>query len=146
MKSLFAIVAFAFLAINANAEINPDAIIGTWQNGSGKGHVKIFKERGLYFGRIVWLKKATEENGQPRLDKKNPNKSLREKPLIGAIMLKNFTFDFDNEAWENGRVYDPGEGKEYKCVMRMKDANTLTVRGFIGFSFIGKSDEWKRVN
>lgn len=122
-----------------------DEILGVWQNGSGKGHIMIYKNAGRYFGKIIWLKQPFEENGQPKVDKKNPDKELCTKPLIGRVMLRDFTFDNKDFEWENGKVYNPKDGKEYQCVMKLKDNNTLDVRGFLGFSFLGKTDTWQRV-
>jgi uncharacterized protein (DUF2147 family) len=138
------VLAFFIMAIMANAALaNADAIIGVWQNGSGKGHIQIFKEQGKYYGKIIWLKNPLNEFGQPRLDKKNENEQMRNKPLIGSIMLRDFTFDDDQ--WTGGRIYNPEDGKEYKAHLRLKDARTLSVRGYIGFSWIGKTDTWIKV-
>jgi uncharacterized protein (DUF2147 family) len=141
LTTFFAFVLLPVFASDSQA----DDILGVWQNGSGKGHILIYKNAGRYFGKIIWLKQPFDENGQPRVDKKNPDKDLSAKPLIGRVMLRDFTFDRKEYEWENGKVYNPKDGKEYQCVMKMKDNNTLDVRGFLGFSFIGKTDTWQRV-
>ncbi len=41
---------------------------------------------------------------------------------------------------------DPKNGKEYKCTISLKDANTMKLRGYIGFSVFGRTDYWYRVN
>ena len=41
---------------------------------------------------------------------------------------------------------DPKNGKEYKCTISLKDANTMKLRGYIGFSVFGRTDNWNRVN
>ncbi len=137
LTSLALILSFGF------TNTNPDAILGVWQNGSGKGHIHIYKQSGKYFGKIVWLKSPMGDDGRPRVDKKNQDESMRTKPLIGAIMLRDFAYE-DGE-WNGGRIYNPEDGKEYKAYMKMKDRSTLTVRGYVGFSWIGKTDIWQRV-
>jgi uncharacterized protein (DUF2147 family) len=123
---------------------NADAIVGTWLVGSGKGHVQIYKDKGKYFGKMVWLKEPNDDAGKPKVDKNNPDAKLQSRPIMGLVNLNNFTYDGDNK-WEDGTVYDPTKGKEYSCVMTLIDANTLEVRGYVGISLIGRTDTWKRV-
>lgn len=144
MNKAFFFILILLSAMQAVASPNPDEILGVWQNGSGKGHIQIYKENGKYFGKIVWLKSPLDEKGQPKVDKKNQNAALRNKPLIGLVMLRDIKYD-DGE-WTDGHIYNPEDGKEYKCVLKLKDSRTLSVRGYIGFSWIGKSDTWLRVN
>ena len=58
-------------------------------------------------------------------------------------MLKNFAYE-DGE-WSGGNIYNPSDGKEYKAYMKLKDKNTLSVRGYVGISLLGKTDTWTRV-
>lgn len=122
---------------------NADAIIGIWKNGPGKGHIQIYKSNNKYYGKIVWLKNAIDASGKPKLDHKNEDQSKRSQPLIGLVMLKDF--EYDDEEWNGGHIYNPSDGKEYKAYMKMKDHRTLLVRGYVGISLIGKTDTWTRV-
>lgn len=121
-----------------------DDIIGIWRNPSGKGYVEIYKENGKFFGKLVWLKKTHDEFGKPYLDTKNPDKQRCTKTLLGLVMLRDFLYE--EEEWVGGKVYNPEDGKEYKSYMKLKDDQTLFVRGFIGFSWIGKTLTFQRVN
>ena len=47
--------------------------------------------------------------------------------------------------WSGGTIYDPEEGKTYKCVMKLADENTLNVRGYIGVPAFGRTVTWLRV-
>ncbi|MGN6163390.1 MAG: DUF2147 domain-containing protein [Flavisolibacter sp.] len=122
---------------------NADAIIGVWKNGSGKGHIQIYKNNGKYFGKIVWLRDALDANGKPKVDRKNENPDKRNAPLIGLVMLKDF--EYDDGEWNGGHIYNPSDGKEYKAYMKMEDYKTLNVRGYVGISLFGKTDVWTRV-
>ena len=43
-------------------------------------------------------------------------------------------------------IYDPDNGKNYKCKIKFGDnEKTLKVRGFIGFSMLGRTTYWTRV-
>jgi len=128
----------------ARAGDTDDEIVGIWRNASGKGHVQIYKDKGKYYGKLVWLKKTHDEQGKPYLDKNNPSKQHCARPLLGLVMLKDFTYD-DGE-WTGGKVYNPEDGKEYKSFMKLKDHETLSVRGYVGFSWIGKTLTFDRVN
>lgn len=127
----------------SNNNDQPDAIIGTWLNSSGKGQIQVYKQGNKYYGKLVWLKEPNDENGKPKLDANNPDKTLKTKPLVGLIILRDFVYE-DGE-WKNGRIYDPQNGKDYKCYMKLKDGKTLNVRGYIGISLIGRTEVWTRV-
>lgn len=121
----------------------PDAVLGVWKNGEGTGMVQIYKKGDRFFGKIVWLKVPTNPDGTPRTDVNNPDESLRARPLKGLENLRDFVFKGENK-WEDGRIYDPKNGNDYACEMKLVDDNTLEVRGFIGVSLFGRTDVWKR--
>ena len=143
MKKLFLFTILIFTSSLIFAAVNPDDILGVWQAGKGRGHIQIFKEHGKYYGKLIWLTNPKDANGKPKLDKNNPNAALRNKPLLGLTMLKDFKYD-DGE-WSGGQVYNPSDGKEYKAYIKLKDLNTLDLRGYIGISLFGKTDTWIRV-
>jgi len=143
MNSLLILLSTFFFS-TAVREHSPDAIVGIWQNGTGKGHIQIYKQNNKYYGKIIWLKDGKDKSGNPKVDLKNPDPAKRNKPLIGLIMLRDFKYEEEGE-WSGGRLYNPSDGKEYKAYFRMKDPRTLLVRGYVGISVIGKTDEWTRV-
>lgn len=117
-------------------------ITGDWFNDSKEGKVEIYEAKdGKYYGKLIWIKEPLE-NGKPKLDKKNKDESLRSKPLIGLLLLKGFTKDGD--IYTGGTIYDPQSGKTYACKITPKDANTLSIRGYIGVSLIGRTTVWTR--
>lgn len=145
MKLLLLLAGLIFSAHSVYEPANADAIVGVWQNGTGKGHIQIYKQGGKYFGKIIWLKEPLDKNsGKPKVDFRNPDPSQRSNPIIGLVMMRNFKYD-DGE-WAGGYIYNPQEGKEYKAYLKLKDVNTLLVRGYIGISLIGKTDTWVRVH
>lgn len=121
-----------------------DAILGKWINPSGEGQIQVYKKGTLYYGKLVWLKAPNDEAiGQPKTDINNPDKSLQSKPILGLEILKGFKFDGD-DVYEEGSIYDPKNGKTYKCKMTL-DGNKLKIRGYIGISLLGRSEVWTRV-
>jgi uncharacterized protein (DUF2147 family) len=143
-------VALCFVISSAYAA-NPDAILGKWWNQEKESQIEIYKADGKYFGKIVYLKEPAYPandpegmGGQTKIDRKNPDVNKRNVPLIGLLMLWDFSNTGDN-LWENGFIYDPRDGKTYKCKMTLESPDILNVRGFIGVSLFGRTNAWTRV-
>ncbi len=48
--------------------------------------------------------------------------------------------------YDDGKIIDPESGKIYSANMKLlENGNKLEVRGYIGFSLIGRSQTWERV-
>lgn len=140
---LILLLSILLSAASVSAPPRADAIVGVWANGSGKGHIQIYKSGNKYNGKIVWLKEPNGKDGQPKVDRHNPDPSRRTQPVMGMVMLRNFVFD-DGE-WTDGHIYNPQDGKEYKAYIKMNNPNEIAVRGYMGISLIGKTDTWTRV-
>ena len=122
-----------------------DDLIGVWEPSNGKVRVKIEKLGTKYFGRIVWLRAPIDSlTNKPKVDKNNPDEALRSVPLKGFRLLKDFSFKNVGE-WADGSIYDPENGSTYSCTIKMKNKNTLDIRGYIGISAFGRTDTWKRL-
>ena len=119
--------------------ITADDITGVWQTADKTGEITIFETDGRYSGRI------SAGTSEEKFDVHNPDKSRRRDPLIGLIILKGLVFDREDGAWKKGTVYDPKNGKHYSCHVALIDKDTLRITGYIGFSWIGRSEEWQRI-
>ncbi|MCB9256159.1 MAG: DUF2147 domain-containing protein [Chitinophagales bacterium] len=121
-----------------------NSIEGIWYNTTKSGKVEIYKKGEAYFGKIIWLKEPIDEKtGKAKVDSNNPNEEKRNTPIIGLLILKDFSKD-GNNSYSGGTVYDPENGKTYKCKMTLVDANNLDVRGYIGFPALGRTENWTR--
>ena len=119
--------------------IKADDIIGIYWSPERKSQVMIYKAKsGKYDGKIIWSKTPG------KLDENNPNISLRDRPLKGLDILKDFVFDGDDE-WENGTIYDPVSGNTYDSYMTFKSDNKLKVRGYIGVSLFGRTAIFEKI-
>lgn len=126
------------------AQQNQDDITGVWLTGGKEpAKIQVYRMGSIFYGKITWLQNPVE-NGKPRTDSHNPDKTKRNNPVIGLQILKNFKFDGDDE-WSGGDIYDPESGKTYKCFISLKDKNTLKVRGYVGISLFGRTEVWTRV-
>ncbi len=129
----------------AQSSEEADRLIGVWEPSHGKAKVKIDKIGDKYYGKIVWLQTPNdEETGEPKVDKNNPDENLRNTPLRGYRILKDFTYTGKDE-WTEGTIYDPENGNTYSSTIKMTDENTLDIRGYIGISALGRTDIWKRL-
>jgi uncharacterized protein (DUF2147 family) len=144
------VVAFC-LVFSSVWAASPDAIVGKWLNGKQTAHVEIYKADGKYFGKIVWLKEpvypADDKKGmagKQKVDRENSDAAKRNQPILGLVILRDFVFVKDG-LWENGMIYDPENGKDYKCKMTLESPDVLNVRGYIGISLLGRTDTWTRV-
>lgn len=122
----------------------PNAIVGIWKTGDGNAVVRIYKNGDKFQGKIVWLKEPNDpETGKAKLDKNNPTQSSQNRPILGLINIWGFSQTSKN-LWEEGNIYDPKSGNTYSCTIKMINANSLEVRGYIGMSLIGRTDVWTR--
>jgi len=144
---LTALMVVPFTQINAQ-DIVADDILGVWMNEDQDAHVQITKDGDVFNGKIVWLEEPIrEETGKPKLDKENVDESLRTRPVMGLLLLHNFVFDGDDE-WEDGKIYDPKNGKTYSCYMEFEDEDDMSVlkiRGYVGISLLGRTTYWTKV-
>ena len=139
----FIIISTFLLSIAGTNDAGKDKVLGTWLTQDQLCYVTIYSNGGQYFGKITWLKKATE-NGKPVMDEHNPDANKRNQTLMGLIIMRNFTYDGDN-VFVDGKIYEPPTGKDYSCKMKIVDNNTLEVRGYVGIPLFGESETWKRV-
>lgn len=121
------------------AQANPDAILGIWFNEEKDAKIKVYKENSKFYGKIVWHKTGDEISS---FDENNPDPELRKRKKVGLVILTDFVFD--DGQWEDGDIYDPKVGKTYSCVIKLQKDGSLHVRGYIGFSLLGKTTYWTK--
>jgi len=65
--------------------------------------------------------------------------------IVGMQILTGMQLNEDR--WSGGKILDPVNGKYYRCTMRViNDGQQLSVRGYIGFPLLGRSQTWNRVD
>ena len=138
MKTTFLLL-FSTLILQANSFANsgPDVILGEWLSQEKDGKISIYKQGDKYYGKISWGKTPG------RKDAKNPDAKLKNRDLIGLVILQDFKYT--GSAWENGKIYDPNSGKTYDCILKVKDNNkVLDIRGYVGMPMFGRTATWTR--
>ncbi|MDZ4860614.1 MAG: DUF2147 domain-containing protein [Candidatus Hydrogenedentes bacterium] len=151
MKQLCVLAAMVILAMGAAyAETKEGDVAGTWYTEGGGSKVEIVKDGDTYNGKLTWLKepnygKDHAEAGKPKRDVENPEAAKQNDPIVGLKLLNGFKWDGAG-AWSGGTIYNPEDGKTYKCVLKMPvDNNTLDVRGYVGIPALGQTQTWKRM-
>jgi len=65
------------------------------------------------------------------------------KPVLGMTIAWGLTAD--GGSWSGGRIIDPDNGKEYSVKFTpTADGSKLEVRGYVGFSLLGRTQVWQR--
>ena len=128
--------------------LSAEEIEGTWmsiddETGMAKSYIKItVDESGTAYGQIIKLlnRKPDEEADPVCTECKGAEAG---KKVVGLVILKGLKKDGDE--WKGGTILDPKNGKVYKCKIKAENnGQTLKVRGFIGFSLLGRTQVWKK--
>ena len=102
---------------------------GVWMLDSGKVTVRIMPCGASLCGAIVGLAKPLTKDGQPKVDRKNPNEALRNRPLMGLKILANMKPAGENR-W-SGTIYNADDGRTYSSYMNLSGSN-MKVKGCVG--------------
>jgi uncharacterized protein (DUF2147 family) len=141
---IFTFIVTALLTASNAFSAGSDDILGSWKTDGGDSRLELFACGNKICGKIVWLKRPNyiDSNdgpvGKTKVDRKSPDPALRSRPILGLQVMKGLMAKPDNR-WENGTCYDPESGKSYKCKMRLVAPGRLELRGYIGFSLIGRT-------
>lgn len=129
-KRLFIKFCFsAVLLIAVSFYAHSQDLTGIWLTKNGISKIEIYKAKdGLYYGKLIWTKDQSE----------------KAKKFHGELILTGLKKESDIEY--KGEAHDPEQDKTYSCTIKVKDANKLDLRGYIGISLIGRTERWIRVS
>jgi uncharacterized protein (DUF2147 family) len=118
--------------------------VGLWKTvddktGMPRAIVRVYLQDGKYFGKI-------EQSFTPGAENRVCSVCTDERknqPIIGLLIIRNVTLH-DGE-YGGGDILDPDSGSVYRCKFHLEQGGTvLVVRGYIGFSLLGRSQTWYR--
>lgn len=147
MKYLIVIVFTAISSLSI-AQNNPDAIVGKWITVPQKNLiVEVFRDQNEYKGKIVWFNDSDDKTKPMniRQDDNNTDPKLRKRKVLGLEVLDNMVYNSKSNRWESGKIYDAKSGRIWSSSAWMRKDNTLQVRGFWHFEFIGQSMIFKKI-
>lgn len=141
---LISILLSLSLPLLALGSDNP--FVGYWQTiddetGKPRSIVHITQKGDELRGKIIDLIDPDEPN--PKCDQCPGDK--KDQPIIGLEIIWGLKEKTPGKEWDSGHILDPENGRVYKSRLRLvADGQELNVRGFVGFSLIGRSQIWHR--
>jgi len=145
MKRIFIFTLIVLFAAKGMAQ-KADAIAGTWWNDKKTSKIEIKEVNGKFIGTVIFINPEKYVNGEPEKDFNNPDAKLRTRSRLGLQILSELRYNVKDNQWQNGRIYDPDNGKTYDCYAWFDgDPNTLYLKGYVvGIKFLGRSTTWTR--
>jgi uncharacterized protein (DUF2147 family) len=119
--------------------------VGLWKTiddktGKPRGLIRIYEQNGKFFGRIEKSLVPGESGNKLCKVCKDDRK---DQPMIGLVMMRNM--QLQGGEYRGGDILDPDSGSVYKCKFQLAEGGVkLEVRGFVGFSMLGRSQTWIR--
>jgi uncharacterized protein (DUF2147 family) len=117
--------------------------IGRWRTvddktGKPKAVVQVYLENGKLYGKV----EATLDPNAKKICEKCKDER-KGQPIVGMVIMRGLALHGDE--YSGGDILDPDNGSIYRCKLRVTEhGNQLSVRGFIGFSLLGRSQVWTR--
>lgn len=141
MKKYF--FTFLFVAVAGIFSVNAQ-VTGKWKTiddktGDAKSIVEIYEQNGKIYGKVVEILNPAKK--QAKCDKCDG--ADKGKPIEGLIIIKGLKKDGDK--YTDGDILDPQKGKLYSCTIKLDGKDKLDVRGYMGFSMLGRTQVWHRV-
>ncbi len=130
----------------ASAEPTP---VGKWHtiddnDGKPRGVVDIIEKNGVLEGRITGTLRAGES--LDAICEVCPG-DRKGRKMLGMLILSGLKKEGQGSAavWTGGEILDPDNGKLYRVKLELENGGrTLKVRGYIGFSLLGRTQRWQR--
>ena len=148
--SLLKILLCATLLINPSWAKIDSSVEGLWKTQDGRAKVDIkpcASGSNTVCGKIIQLREPLDPTtGHEKTDQLNPEEKLKNRKLIGMMMLWDFKPESDDSnRWSEGKIYNPREGKTYSAEMEVTEGGKqLSIRGYIGLPIFGQSQIWTR--
>ncbi len=132
------LIIFTALFLTATQAIADSEILGLWMPEEKDAVYEFYQCGEAICAKVVELKVPLNAEGKPKVDSLNEDESLRQRPILGMEFLNGLKKK-KKGVWHKGTVYNARDGKTYKAIMKLRDDGILDVRGYVGFSLIGKS-------
>ena len=142
---MFIFSLFCLSAQNALKD-KADNIIGTYSGKQGSDNFKanITKQTdGTYRAKVIWVEKDKDDKGNKLLDKKNPDKKLRNVPIDQIVIFSGLKYNAKEKRWDDTKIYDPRHGIRANLEVWFEKDGSLRIRG--SKFGISESVYWKKI-
>lgn len=132
----------SFILLFATVTLSAQTILGEWETfddntNEKKSIVEIFENNNTYYAKIKETFMVPED-----ATCENCTDERKGQPIIGLQVIEGLKKK--GKSYEGGTALDPESGKIYKCYLQLESPNKLKVRGYIGFSLLGRTQYWTR--
>ena len=129
------------IAFFTSTSVRAADVNGVWIANDGQARIKLEPCGSNLCGTIVWLLEPRDpDTGQPKLDKNNPDNSMRVRPILGMHLLD---VKPEREGQWRGSIYNGQNGQTYNVTIRA-EAATLKVQGCVLGGLICSTQTWTR--
>ena len=142
-RSLMIAIAAAWASI-AGAQTSPEGLWRTIDDETGKARsmVRIQRSGAHLVGVVETIINSERQDATCELCEDD----RQDQPILGMEIIRAVNPVADDGVWRDGNILDPNKGKIYKLNMKLAEGGAkLEVRGFIGFSLLGRTQVWERV-
>ena len=128
------------------AETSP---VGRWMTFSDRTHlpsgiIEIKLEHGALKGTVVQM--LNRPTSLPPAVCRKCDGTLKNAPIVGMTIMWGLKND-GAARWDDGSILDPNSGDVYSAKLELEDGGQkLLVRGYLGISLLGRTQEWVRQN
>jgi len=126
-----------------NSDHDANRLLGVWEYEEKNLRIEIFEEDGHFAGKMIWFLSSSESMMNSYRDTENPEPKLTTRPLIGLKLVEKLSYQ-GNDTWGSGKIYDPNSGYTWDAQIHLTAPNTVVVRGYWKFKWIGKSMVFNR--
>jgi len=140
LRVIGAAIALAALTLGTAEAADVDAV---WLSNDGQARIKVQPCGANLCGTIVWLAQPLDaDTGKAKLDKNNPDSSLRSRPVLGLQMLEAKP---DRDGQWRGTIYNGQNGKTYPVTVHA-EAAALKIQGCAMGGILCRTQTWTRVS
>lgn len=113
-----------------------------WMLVDGDGKLQATVKNGELTVQVI----AIKPKARNMRDEKNPDAKLRDRRVLGMVIMQGFHWNEKEQHWAGGTIYDPTEGATYDAFIWTDEAGNLKVRGYRLIGWFGRTETFQRIS